>query len=669
MLNVATMAAGFAGGPWAAFAMSTLATGIQVTDGSMDWKQGAFQVGISGATALIGVGAGELGAMLGGASSAATQAAAETATKSLTQVITENVVRTAGSTLLSGVNLEGGKLGYDKDKMKNWKTWAGAGITAAAGSITGSMNLSGLSSSLVTGVGSSLNSGLTTGNWADSFKQGAITSIGNYIGNSIAGGMTGEGGLNTGNEYTKQLISNYTTFAARKLLGSDEKFDMNTIGNVDTISMLINQTYSGIKSSRQAEYEKANRDRLIESGLIPEEVERTLRDAGTAETGAKAADRFKDPLAGLDMALSGVFVSLGRGLGQTMNQIGESIKSGAEAVWSGVKGTTNTILGAIGDFGQSLKNKAVWGVFGTDSNAAVENAKLDYQFKSYGIGTANVDMDFRAGGIVRNSEGQVYQVRLDDNGNRTLVDTGINENFRLAGFGAHNEQLSLLIKEGVDINSRYQAMHNYEDGKTSVNGIEISFSDNSYNTKNKIANVSGRLWTNLTAAANESEVTGIHVYAVDYGSSNPHAAGVGIDITGLYAKGDENMISYRRDYQDGNFNPVTPNTTITNFENAFWGQEGSEIMWTPWQMKTTKEWGGWSFENMVTQYPGVAETGKPGREASELLKEYGSDNGVKKSSDITKLWRSYQHTNHGHFQVGYQYKNNKNRFYPSGPTI
>jgi len=289
--------------------------------------------------------------------------------------------------------------------MKNWKTWAGAGITAAAGSITGSMNLSGLSSSLVTGVGSSLNSGLTTGNWADSFKQGAITSIGNYIGNSIAGGMTGEGGLNTSNEYTKQLISNYTTFAAKKLLGSDEKFDMNTIGNVDTISMLINQTYSGIKSSRQAEYEKANRDRLIESGLSPEELERTLRDAGTAETGAKAADRFKDPLAGLDMALSGVFVSLGRGLGQTMNQIGESIKSGAEAVWSGVKdvavsawsevtGAVSSAVGAVGTFAERTGNWFTEGHFVSDAEVKQirEQERLQQEQESIRNGIKPVGM-------------------------------------------------------------------------------------------------------------------------------------------------------------------------------------------------------------------------------------------------------------------------------------
>jgi hypothetical protein len=73
-----------------------LTTSMQVADGSMSWKQGAFQVGMSAATACIGVGASELSGMVGGAASAVTEAGSRT----MTQIAVENVSRTAANTLV-----------------------------------------------------------------------------------------------------------------------------------------------------------------------------------------------------------------------------------------------------------------------------------------------------------------------------------------------------------------------------------------------------------------------------------------------------------------------------------------------------------------------------------------------------------------------------------------
>jgi len=60
---------------------------------------------------------------------------------------------------------------------------------------------------------------------------------------------------------------------------------------------------------------------------------------------ATAKDRFKDPFAALDDALGGIFVSLGRGLGQTMKDITDGISNAGSAAWD-----------AVEDFGERTKN-------------------------------------------------------------------------------------------------------------------------------------------------------------------------------------------------------------------------------------------------------------------------------------------------------------------------
>jgi len=350
MLNVATMAAGFAGGPWAAFAMSTLATGIQVTEGSMDWKQAGFQVGISGATALIGVGAGELGAMLGGASSAATQAAAETATKSLTQVITENVVRTAGSTLLAGVNLEGGKLGYDTKKITSAKTWTSAGISMAASIVGDQYCASDMSKAVVSGAGSGLSQGVTTGDWKDSMKTGLATSVGNYLGGVLGGSITKNTGMDS------FAINNFVNYSMRSMLGSGEKFSWDTVAQNDSVNQMISKyvTESFMSEDQKKEHAKAEQERR--------------------EAQKKSMDNFKFANF-FENTIGGFFSQLGKDMDKLASDVGnaasgvksawgsiksgeawENIKTGAASAWEGVKGAANAVTAAVGNLAEKTGN-------------------------------------------------------------------------------------------------------------------------------------------------------------------------------------------------------------------------------------------------------------------------------------------------------------------------
>ncbi len=322
--------------------------------------------------------------------------------------------------------------------------------------------------------------------------------------------------------------------------------------------------------------------------------------------------------------------------------IGGGVADGARSGWNGV---TN--------FAQSVKNKVSYSEFGTNSNPLVEKAKLNYQFESAGLTNQNLEANYQPGAVIEADDGTIFQINLDEDGNRILFNTGENSKYyvQMAGLFSEGKPIDKFVDQTLDISSRYQAIHNYDDGKTEINGIKISFSNNDYNTKDKISKVSGRLWNNLTDAADDTDVnvTGIKVYSVDYGTSDPHAAGVGIDIIGLYVNGSKDMTDYRRDYKDGQFNPTTQNSVITNFENAFFSKDGSTHVWGPWQMKDNVN--NWDFKNMVSDYPGVVNTGIAGTKASELLKDYAD----KYKVDQTKLFRSYQHTNHGHYQVDFKY--------------
>jgi len=295
--------------------------------------------------------------------------------------------------------------------------------------------------------------------------------------------------------------------------------------------------------------------------------------------------------------------------------------------------------------------------FGTDDNPDVERAKLSYQMNQEGIVIPANDLGFEAGQLVKSEGGQIFQIGLDEKGNRTLVDTGLNtggyiQNVSMDG----NETLAKQVAaNAMDINSRYQAVHNFdsETGKTVVNGIEIDFNygnekSEKYNTLFKVNNVDGRVWTNVTTAANASGIDGITVYAVDYGKSEPHAAGLAIDISMVSSNGND--ILYKRDYENGAYNNPVADPAITKFENSLKNDpNGTKNVWSPWTTYSENR-KGWDGENMITQYPGVHDTGKVGLEQSTKFKEYVQQQNLS-TDEAKRLYRGYQHTDHLHYQI------------------
>jgi len=281
-----------------------LTTGIQVADGTMQWEQAALSVGTGAFTAGTGVGADYLGGLTGGGFMGA---------------VVENTTRTLGSTLVSGVTYDPQNgFGWDGDGMTSRNTWLAAGVTAAAGSIASGVKMSGLSSSLVNGVGSSVSQGITTGDWENSFKYGMTSAVSEYAGGLISRGFME--GLGSDNAYTKELVNNYATYGIGLMLGSKERFDMNQIGQVDTINLVVQDMY--------AKYEKSRAS--AESGE-PSEMGKKQLPVN------KVPD---DPFELLDNALAGIFTSMGRGLGQTMADIGGAIRDSASAAWGGVASFT-----------------------------------------------------------------------------------------------------------------------------------------------------------------------------------------------------------------------------------------------------------------------------------------------------------------------------------------
>jgi hypothetical protein len=188
----------------------------------------------------------------------------------------------------------------------------------------------------------------------------------------------------------------------RKLFGSDEKFDMNVIGNVDTTNLVVQDLYQSYQKNREKEKQeeeekrkneeaKQRRDELINQyghkkgdELFTHELrlERELQEMGREDfENKRAAERAKDPFAPIDKALSGVFVSLGRGLGQGMKDVIEAIKSGAETAFDGVKTAGKLAAAGVGwmidgaaALGKSAKD-AVSGWMSDDEENSVQELK------------------------------------------------------------------------------------------------------------------------------------------------------------------------------------------------------------------------------------------------------------------------------------------------------
>ncbi len=288
---------------------------IQVADGTMSLKQAGFQIAMSAAGSAIGVGADSLGGVLG-----VTSGVANAAIKSTTMAV--------GNTLLSGMTYsdEGG-FNWQGSRMKNWKTWAGAGITAGAGALVAGFDLKGITGAGINTLGSGTSQGIVTGNWKESFQTAAI--------NGAAGYLTGK------LKFQSEVMQNASNMAFRNLFGSGEGFNWAVVAQTDPVGNFFTDLFSG--------------------KVVSPWTEQVLNEQNAArkqhQEDAMATLGFLDRL---EMGIGGVFLSMKESLGNTMNNfvtgigedlagfagdmsaLGAGISSVAGAVWEGISSAASS---------------------------------------------------------------------------------------------------------------------------------------------------------------------------------------------------------------------------------------------------------------------------------------------------------------------------------------
>ena len=272
---------------------------------------------------------------------------------------------TVGNTLLSGVNLEGGKLGYDTKKITSSKTWTSAGINIAAGTITGGIKMSGMSTSLVNGVAGGLSGGITTGDWKGSMVDSMRNSAAGYLGGNLGGG--------------NDALTNVSSMLFRKMLGSKEDFSWDTVAQNDAIGKLVGGYLNEMLMSDEQKNARA-----------ADEQKRQQEQGSTAQ-GFKFMNMFEN-------TIGGFFSQLGKDMDKLASDVGnaasgvksawgsiqsgeawENIKTGAASAWEGVKGAANAVTAAVGNLAESAKNLFTEGEFATDDEVAEIQARQRIQ--------------------------------------------------------------------------------------------------------------------------------------------------------------------------------------------------------------------------------------------------------------------------------------------------
>jgi hypothetical protein len=327
MLQTASIAASMTGQVWIAVAVSAATSAIQVADGTMSWKQAAFQVGMSVATSALGAGAGKLGDMA---------SVAAGGSKILGAAVT-STVSAAGNTLLSSVTLEGGHLGVDEDRLKSGKTWAGAGITAAAGTIANGYMKSDMSKAAVNGVGAGLSGGVTTGNWKDSMADGLRGAAAGYLAGKVGGAFTTATGLGSG------AVTNLANFGLQKLMGGDDKFSWDMVAQNNAIGDAIG---GYLNEALMSDALKAKRDEEAKDN---------------AEKQKKAMDKSKS-MDNLDLGIFGIFRSIRDDFSGTIQDFGRA----AGDIGAGLSYVAN----AAGNFAERTGNLFTEGHFASDGEVA-----------------------------------------------------------------------------------------------------------------------------------------------------------------------------------------------------------------------------------------------------------------------------------------------------------
>ncbi|HPR39243.1 MAG TPA: hypothetical protein PLT13_16725, partial [Spirochaetota bacterium] len=341
MLQTAAIAASLTGQPWAAILVATATSGIQMADGTMTWKQAAFQVGVTAATSAIGVGAAKLGDMAGAAAGSALAGSAVKAT-----------TVSFGNTLVSGVQLEGGGLGWDGDRMTKMSTWTSAGVNAVTSTITQNYCSSGISKALVGGIGSGISQGLTTGDWKESMVTGVRGSAAGYLSGQLGGVLgdtTGLGG---------SAVDNFLNYSMRKMLGSKEEFSWDMIAQNNAVGEMMSNYMSEFLSGPPVDMAAKRKDEMKKLGFTDEEADTILEnEMGLAAKQQRDYDKlgFLDKL---ETSVGGMYLSMKNdmlNLGRDMGKLTETIKTGVTAAAKGVSDAMSAVVAAAGALGTSVE--------------------------------------------------------------------------------------------------------------------------------------------------------------------------------------------------------------------------------------------------------------------------------------------------------------------------
>jgi len=274
--------------------------------------------------------------------------------------------------------------------------------------------------------------------WASLWQTSMINMAGNYLGGKLAGGFQQGAGID--NEYTKSLIGNFTGFLGRKMLGSGEDFDLNTLTHVDTMQLIANDVIGGYFANKKLEDKK---DAMKEQGMSPEEIDLALKreDAQAAREAAERAEN--DPLGALDSALSGVFISLGRGLGQTSSQIANAIKDGAQSAW---QFASNSAMSAAKWIGSAFNSGNKVFLIASEGGVAGKYQNAEYEMRVF-------------------SGEQKNNFAVRDNGNFSIYDVNAAETFgKTGGYSEaelNNNMMELSQKLGASPSEIQQL---YKDG-------------------------------------------------------------------------------------------------------------------------------------------------------------------------------------------------------------
>jgi hypothetical protein len=209
-----------------------------------------------------------------------------------------------------------------------------------------------MSRALVSGVGSGLSCGVTTGDWKGSMMDGMRNSVASYL-----GGKAG---------FESTAMNNATNMVLRKLMGSDEKMSWDTVAQNDAIGAAVGGYLNEALMSNDL---KKARDAQAKA-----DVEKRRQDSGKA-----------DSMDNRDLALFGIFRSLKddfSGMLQDAGNVADDVKQGwndiqsgaawegfkgaAASAWNGITDLASSVVKSVGNFAQRTGNLFTEGSFATD---------------------------------------------------------------------------------------------------------------------------------------------------------------------------------------------------------------------------------------------------------------------------------------------------------------